>query len=131
MCLSISESDMWYKWMNMMSRNLITSQGNLIPRLYRCITKCVKKSKEEPVLVLVREPYLSEANCTGSISANARLYQLHWVNRRWEVLLLCIICYYKFNLLTTDDECARHATFAACYQLAQSVLKIGFEQQKR
>jgi len=30
-----------------------------------------------------------------------------------------------FNPLTTDDECTRHATLAACYQSAQSVLKIG------
>ena len=27
--------------------------------------------------------------------------------------------------LTTDDECTCHATLVACYQLAQSVLKIG------
>ena len=25
---------------------------------------------------------------------------------------------------TTDDECTCHATLAACYQLAQSVLKV-------
>ena len=30
-----------------------------------------------------------------------------------------------FNPLTTDDECTRYATLTACYQLAQSVLKIG------
>ena len=30
-----------------------------------------------------------------------------------------------FNPLTTDDESTRHATLVACYQLAQSVLKIG------
>ena len=30
------------------------------------------------------------------------------------------------NPLTTDDKCTCHATLAACYQLAQSVLKIGF-----
>ena len=30
------------------------------------------------------------------------------------------------NPLTTDDECTHHATLAACYQLVQSVLKIGF-----
>ena len=27
--------------------------------------------------------------------------------------------------MTTDDECTHHATFTACYQLVQSVLKIG------
>ena len=33
------------------------------------------------------------------------------------------------NPLTTDDECTRHAT--GCYQLAQSILKIGFALAKR
>ena len=32
------------------------------------------------------------------------------------------------NPLTTDDECTRHETLAACYQLAQSILKIGFKK---
>ena len=31
----------------------------------------------------------------------------------------------------TDNECTRHATLAASYQLAQSVLKIGFAIAKR
>ena len=30
------------------------------------------------------------------------------------------------NPLTTDDKCTYHATLATCYQLVQSVLKIGF-----
>ena len=29
-----------------------------------------------------------------------------------------------FNALTTDDEYIRHASLTACYQLAQSILKI-------
>ena len=29
------------------------------------------------------------------------------------------------NLLTTNDECSHHPILAACYQLAQYVLKIG------
>ena len=65
----------------------------------------------------MRELYLSENNCTGNISANTRLHQLHWVNRRWELLLLCIICYYKFN------QCTHHAT------LATSVGAICFEDR--
>ena len=36
-----------------------------------------------------------------------------------------------FNPLTIDDKCTRHATLAARYQLAQSVLKIGFALAKR
>ena len=39
--------------------------------------------------------------------------------------------FYTKYLLTTDDECTRHATLAACYQLAQSVLKIGFALAKK
>ena len=35
------------------------------------------------------------------------------------------------HTLTTDDEYTHHATLAACYQLAQSVLKIGFALTKR
>ena len=35
------------------------------------------------------------------------------------------------NPLTTDDECTSHATLATCYQLAQSVLKIGFALAKK
>ena len=31
----------------------------------------------------------------------------------------------------TNDECTRHATLAACYQLAESVLKIGFTLAKK
>ena len=30
-----------------------------------------------------------------------------------------------FNPLTTNDDCSRHRNSVACYQLAQSVLKIG------
>ena len=37
---------------------------------------------------------------------------------------------YQFNPLTTDDECTRHENLAACYQLVQSVLKIGFALAK-
>ena len=33
--------------------------------------------------------------------------------------------------LTTDDECTCHATLAAYYQLAQSILKIGFVLAKK
>ena len=36
----------------------------------------------------------------------------------------------RVNPLTTDDECTRHETSAAYYQLAQSVLKIGFALAK-
>ena len=35
------------------------------------------------------------------------------------------------NPLTTDDECTHHATLAARYQMAQSVLKIGFALAKK
>ena len=31
--------------------------------------------------------------------------------------------------LSTDANCTCHATLAACYQLAQSVLKIGFAKK--
>ena len=37
----------------------------------------------------------------------------------------------NINASTIDDECTRHATLAACYQLAQSVLKIGFALAKK
>ena len=36
-----------------------------------------------------------------------------------------------FNSLTTDDECSRHATLAACYKLVQSVLKVSFVLAKK
>ena len=35
------------------------------------------------------------------------------------------------NPLTTDDECTRHATLGVCYQLAQSILNIGFALAKK
>ena len=35
------------------------------------------------------------------------------------------------NPLTTDDECTRHVTLAACYQLAQTILKAGFVLVKK
>ena len=35
------------------------------------------------------------------------------------------------NPLTTDDECTHHATLAACYQLAQFILKISFVLAKK
>ena len=35
------------------------------------------------------------------------------------------------NPLTTDNECTRHATLAAHYQLAQSILKISFALAKK
>ena len=37
--------------------------------------------------------------------------------------------YSSLNPLT-DDECTRHATLAACYQLAQSFLMLGLHYQK-
>ena len=33
--------------------------------------------------------------------------------------------FFPINLLTTNDDYSRHRNLAACYQLAQSVLKIG------
>ena len=33
--------------------------------------------------------------------------------------------YSQFNPLTNDHKCTHHATLTACYQLAQSILKIG------
>ena len=39
--------------------------------------------------------------------------------------------YNNVNPLTTDDECTCHETLAACYHLAQSVLKIGFALAKK
>ena len=35
-----------------------------------------------------------------------------------------------FNPLITDGECTGHATLGTCYQLVQSVLKIGFALEK-
>ena len=35
------------------------------------------------------------------------------------------------NPLTTDDKCIHHPTLATCYQLAQSVLKVGFALAKK
>ena len=32
--------------------------------------------------------------------------------------------FFPINLLTTNDDYSRHRNLAACYQLAQSVLKI-------
>ena len=49
-----------------------------------------------------------------------------------EVACTCHITHAKLiNPLTTDDECTYHATLAACYQLAQSVLKIVFVLAKK
>jgi len=36
-----------------------------------------------------------------------------------------------FNPLTIDDAIWHHVTLATCYQLAQSVLKIGFALAKK
>ena len=38
------------------------------------------------------------------------------------ILVRCVL---HINPLTTNDEYSRHRNSAACYQLAQSVLKIG------
>ena len=42
-----------------------------------------------------------------------------------------VFCFYQVNPLTTDDAIWHRLTLAACYQLAQSVLKIGFALAKR
>ena len=34
-------------------------------------------------------------------------------------------CHRNVDLLTTDDECIQYATLTGCYQLVQSVSKIG------
>ena len=36
-----------------------------------------------------------------------------------------VLCMRTVNPLTTNDDYSRHRNSAACYQLAQSVLKIG------
>ena len=36
-----------------------------------------------------------------------------------------------FNPLTTNDDYSRHRNLAACYQLAQSILKIGSARAER
>ena len=38
---------------------------------------------------------------------------------------------HRFNPLTTNDDYSRHRNSATCYQLAQSVLKIGSELAER
>ena len=39
---------------------------------------------------------------------------------------LCLGCFYSpINPLTPNDDYSRHRNLAACYQLAQPVLKIG------
>ena len=45
------------------------------------------------------------------------------------IMRYCCTC--NINSLTTDDEGTRHATLAACYQLVQSILKIGFALAKK
>ena len=40
-------------------------------------------------------------------------------------------CVDEINPLTTDDTIWPRLTLAACYQLAQSVLKIGFALAKK
>ena len=39
--------------------------------------------------------------------------------------------YYLFNPLTTDDAIWCRLTLVACYQLAQSILKIGYALANR
>ena len=62
-------------------------------------------------------------------------FSVYWVAQRSETILECKCGAeakdQKFNPLTTDDECTRHATLAARYQLAQSILKIGFALAKK
>ena len=50
---------------------------------------------------------------------------------RLRVLRTGVILHPKMQLnpLTTNDDYNRHRNSAACYQLAQSVLKIGSEQK--
>ena len=56
---------------------------------------------------------------------------------KWIFLGLFCVVYantsVQLNPLTTYDECTHHATLAACYvyQLAQSILKIGFALAKK
>ena len=42
-----------------------------------------------------------------------------------------VFCFYQVNPLTTNDAIWHCLTLAACYQLAQSVLKIGFALAKK
>ena len=39
--------------------------------------------------------------------------------------LVVVNCHRNVDLLTTDDECIQYATLTGCYQLVQSVSKIG------
>ena len=53
------------------------------------------------------------------------------LGRRHLLAVLHMVNVIRPNPLTTDDECTRHATLVACYQLAQSVLKTGFVLAKK
>ena len=51
---------------------------------------------------------------------------------RYDITVIMIyLSQLVFNLLTTDDAIWRRLTLAACYQLAQSILKIGFALAKK
>ena len=72
------------------------------------------------------------------------IYKLLYIERLFIRIIKCFqakLCTYKHlrilsteqnkASLTTDDGHTCHVTLAACYQLAQSVLKIGFVLAKK
>ena len=72
---------------------------------------------------------MAEGNTTIQTRKNSInhwvLYSLLIVIVELELFCIDFLKHSDVNHLTTDDECTRHETLAACYQLAQSVLKIG------
>ena len=62
-------------------------------------------------------------NCAHSEDASVRC------RSKYTCMKLFVADLLNLKPLTTDAKCTCHATLAACYQLAQSVLKIGFAKR--
>ena len=79
--------------------------------------------------------FILRAQCTGNKHYNYDVTTSSWVNLVSPITLTTSAHFARlnrhFNPLTTDDAFSRRLTLTTCYQLAQSVLKIGFGLAKR
>ena len=84
------------------------------------LCRCLPGSSPPPII----ETDNSHSNITIHSSGHLHVLLNH-------VQCVEVVSYCLLDPLTTDDECSRHATLAACYQLGQSILKIDFVLTKK
>ena len=100
---------------------LLHRKGGGVDGIYSCVIP-VSMNVNQSIYIGVYNASTGEWQC---------LYTLVLFNSKFTAVLMLPEGLHLINHSTTDDKCTCHATLAACNQLVQSVLKIGFALAKK